>query len=69
VYRSVEQIKREFTSVNRDIPATSIAVICAGGHYLREIRLCYDKDMRPRACGPMKTYCKGQDAVIRPLRR
>lgn len=43
----------------------SIAVQCSG-QYLREVRLCLDKDLRPRSCGPdVRDRC-GKQVVLRP---
>ena len=66
--RSVPQLKAELTAANPKLPASAISVACSG-QYLREVRICLDKSLRPRACSPevARSTCRG-DFIVRPVR-
>ena len=68
-YLSVDaaQLKREVRVSNPPIPDDALVLECAG-HYLQEMRVCLDKQLRPRACSPdVRDHC-GDTVVLRPVR-
>jgi ribonuclease T2 len=66
-YVDAKEVRREFSQANPDFEGGDFAVICRQGH-LREVRICLDKDLRPRSCGRgVHDQCRGEVAV-RPLR-
>ncbi|MGE0154606.1 MAG: ribonuclease T [Reyranellaceae bacterium] len=66
--RSVAQVKTEFAAANPRLPPTAIAVTCSG-QYLQEVRICLEKSLQPRACGPdaARSNCRG-NFIVRPIR-
>jgi ribonuclease T2 len=64
---SVDGIERTFERSNRGLDDDGIAVQCRG-KWLREVRLCFTRDLEPRACGrDVDDQCRGQ-VVMRPNR-
>lgn len=64
---SVADIERSFARENRGFDADGIAVQCRG-RWLREVRLCFDTALNPRACGTdLDDRCRDQ-VVLRPNR-
>jgi ribonuclease T2 len=45
------QIKQEFEDANAGVSANDLAVLCSG-KFLQEMRVCFDKTLHPRNCGP-----------------
>ena len=67
VRTSVEEIEQAFIRSNEQLSPESIAVTCRG-RYLREVRICYDKDFQPRDCGEgVRDRC-GKRVTVRPTR-
>ncbi len=66
--RSVAQLKNELVAANPSLPATAISVVCSG-QYLREVRICLEKSLQPRACAPdvARSNCRG-NFIVRPVR-
>ena len=48
-FLSPEKIEAEFLAANSWLQPDMIAVTCRQGN-LRDVRLCFDRDLRPRAC-------------------
>jgi len=66
-YVDAKEVRKEFSQANPDFELGGFAVICRQRH-LREVRVCLDKDLRPRPCGrSVHDQCRGEVAV-RPLR-
>ena len=64
---SVRELERDFITANPQLKADGIAVQC-GGRYLRELRICLNKDLSPRACASdVRDNCRGS-VVLRPVR-
>ena len=66
------QIEAAFIAANDGLDANSIAVTCSGGRRLREVRICFSKDLRPRACGvneDQDKLCRLSRVVLPPVRR
>lgn len=60
-------IERAFQAVNPAFNGAAVAVQCSG-NYLKEVRLCLDKDYHARACDrSVRDRCGGQ-VVLRPAK-
>lgn len=61
------QIRQEFLQTNPDLDGNDLAVLC-NKRYLEEVRICLDKELRPRTCGrDVRDRCRGE-IVVRPVR-
>lgn len=66
---TVAALRTEFLSANPALPqdGSSLAVVCQG-EYLQELRLCYGKDLRPRACSStVSDSCPAAGITVRPV--
>ena len=62
-----QEIEQTLIRSNESLTPESIAVMCSG-RYLREVRICYDKEFNPRACGEgVRDRC-GKKVTVRPTR-
>jgi ribonuclease T2 len=62
-----DQIRQEFLQANPGLHGNDLVVLCTR-RYLQEVRVCLDKQLRPRDCGrDVRDRCRGE-VVIRPLR-
>ena len=62
-----DEIKRNFLADNPGLTADKIALQCSG-RYLKEVRICYDKNFQFRSCGSdVDDRCRDQ-VVLRPAR-
>ncbi len=58
-------IRQQFQAAN---PNLQMAVACKGA-YLQEVRLCFDKEMRPKTCSSgVRDYCPTSDVIMRPAK-
>jgi ribonuclease T2 len=61
-----------FLRANPRLQAHSIVVTCTGqgAPRLREVRICLDRDLAPRACSPdaMRGACRAPQILIPPIR-
>ena len=65
--RSTGALEHDFLLANPALRSNGLAVQCSS-RYLREIQICLDKTLKPRACGSdVRDRCKG-DFVLRPAR-
>lgn len=68
VYVDPRRIERDFASANPGLGPDGIAVLCSG-RYLQEVRICLDRDLRPRDCGrDVRDRCRGDEVIVRPVR-
>ena len=59
-------VEKAFVDANPRLSADSIAVECRQ-HYLREVRICLDRDLEPRTCGnDVRDSCAGT-LRVRPV--
>ena len=68
---SPDQIEAAFVAANDHLSRDSIAVAC-GGRRLREVRLCFSKDLKPQSCGEnedQKRLCRRDRVVLPPVRQ
>lgn len=62
-------LERAFTAANPGLGADAITFECRGG-YLREVRICLDLDLKPRACGrDVNEGCGNRPVNVRPVSR
>ncbi|TJY60815.1 ribonuclease T [Sinimarinibacterium sp. CAU 1509] len=65
---SVPAIEDKFIELNPTLDHDGIALQCSG-RWLKEIRICLDKALQPRACGDdVRDRCNASEVVVRPLR-
>jgi ribonuclease T2 len=63
---SPERIESEFIAVNEWLRADMIAVTCRGANLL-DIRVCFDRDLRPRRCGineDQTRLCRASEVAV-----
>jgi ribonuclease T2 len=67
IITSVPGLESDLVRLNPNLDGSKIAIDCQG-RFLQEIRVCYDKNNRPRVCGRKVTdKCRAQ-VVLRPIR-
>jgi ribonuclease T2 len=60
------QIEAAFASANPSFPAQAFRATCSGGA-LRDVRVCFSKDLSPRACTASAGECPGPMKIL-PVR-
>lgn len=68
---SPDQLRREFASANPKIGEQGFVVLCSGnGRYLQEVRACLTQELEGRPCPGevLRTVCKSDQIIMRPLR-
>src|SRR6266404_7875987 len=72
IERPPAAIAAAFLHANPHLPAQSIAVTCSGqgAPRLREVHICLDRDLMPRACSAdaMRGSCRAPQVIIPPAR-
>lgn len=67
-----EQLKRDFLSTNRWLNPDGISIRCGNRRdraRLREIRMCFTRDLKSRACSEnVRRGCRARDLVMPPTR-
>jgi len=64
---NVRSIENDFIAANPKLRPNGLALQC-GGRYLKEIRVCLDKSLQPRACGSDLADRCGREVALRPSR-
>lgn len=65
---SPAKYKQAFLSANPALDTRAVAVLCSG-RFLQELRICLDKNLKPRACGSgVRDRCNVPEMIVRPLR-
>ncbi|MGB8855581.1 MAG: hypothetical protein WCC58_02800, partial [Burkholderiales bacterium] len=68
VMTSPMDLKRDFLAVNPQLDDSMIALTCKD-RTLREVRICMDRNLTPRACGfNERRQCKSEKIVLPPVR-
>ena len=65
---SVREIEAAFVDVNPQLAPEMLAVQCSG-RWLREVRICFDREFQTRACGVDVADRCGMEVMMRPNRR
>lgn len=60
-------LEADFRAANPGLKPDMLAVQCSG-NYLRELRICLDRQLQPRACGAEARDRCGKQVVLRPSR-
>jgi ribonuclease T2 len=64
----LKQFKEDVAAANPGLDAKDFAVACTG-KYLDEVRICYDKNLKPQACGhDVRDSCKAPTIILRPAK-
>jgi ribonuclease T2 len=62
------QLKKDFAAANRNFVENNFALYCKG-RFLSEVRVCLDKELNPRQCGPdIRDACRAEKVILRPVR-
>lgn len=62
------ELRASFRAANPGLPGNGFAVYCSG-RFLSEVRICLDKDLKPRPCGSgIRDGCRAPELIVRPLR-
>lgn len=65
---SPADIRQKFVAANAGFGPDSVHVLC-GGRFVSEVRICFSKDLRPRACGAgVRDTCAVDPVILRPVR-
>src|SRR5690606_22891811 len=67
---SPEQIETDFLKANPELGPEMISITCDRKH-LREVRICFSRDLEPRACGEnerQSRLCRAARLVMPPVR-
>ncbi len=65
---SPAQIEAKFAAANPRFPRTAFHTSCYRDGELEEIRICLNKDLSPRACGPSAGACSAGTVILLPIR-
>ena len=65
---SPADIETKFAAANPRFPKDAFRVSCYQDGELQEVRICFNKDLTPRACGPGTGQCATGTVEIRPVR-
>lgn len=71
IYVAPQQLERDFLKTNPKLTEDMIAVSCGRKRRLREIRICFNKDLTPTYCGDnenQKRLCRQKQVVMPPVR-
>jgi ribonuclease T2 len=64
---SPAQVESKVAAANPSFPATSIRTSCYNDAELQEVRVCLNKDLSPRACGPSAGECTKSSLTLLPV--
>jgi ribonuclease T2 len=63
-----EQIEAELAAANSTYPPAAFRISCYGDGELKEIRVCLNQDLSPRACGRSAGECRIASVTLLPVR-
>jgi ribonuclease T2 len=61
------QIQSKVASANPSFPKTAFRTSCYPDKELQEVRICLNKDLSPRACGPSAGQCTAKSVSLLPV--
>ena len=64
---TLDELKAEFGQSNPSITPEKMVGVCSG-RYLKEVRICYDRDFKSRECGERVRDKCGDSVVLRSTR-
>jgi ribonuclease T2 len=62
------QVESQVSAANPSYPAAAFRTSCYGDGELEEVRVCLNKDLSPRACGPSAGECAAGSVTLLPVR-
>ncbi len=63
-----DNLRQKILAANPAFPRGSISLTCSG-RYLSEARVCFTKDLKPRACSAsVRDTCRAENIILRPVR-
>jgi ribonuclease T2 len=65
---ALAEIESKLAAANPSFPPSAFRVSCYQDGELQEARICFNKDLSPRACGPTAGKCAAGTVLIRPVR-
>jgi ribonuclease T2 len=65
---SPAQIESKIAAANPSFPKAAFRTSCYGDGELQEVRVCLNKDLSPRACGPSAGECTAVTVMVLPVR-
>jgi ribonuclease T2 len=65
---SPAQIESKVAAANTTFPNTAFRTSCYQDRELQEVRVCLNKDLSPRACGPSAGECSAASVTLLPVR-
>lgn len=76
VHQAIEQapsaVAAAFVHANPHLPPQSVVVSCSGQSTprLREVHVCFDRDLKPRACSAdaLRAGCRAASLIVPPVR-
>lgn len=65
---SPQQLEAKLAASNPSFPAGAFRTSCYNDAELREVRVCFNKDLSPRACGASAGECRAPSVTLLPVR-
>jgi ribonuclease T2 len=65
---SPAQVESQVSAANPSYPATAFRTSCYQDGELEEVRICLNKDLSPRPCGPSAGECRATAVTLLPVR-
>lgn len=62
------QVESQVSAANPSYPAAAFRTSCYSDGELEEVRVCLNKDLSPRVCGPSAGECKAAAVTLLPVR-
>ncbi len=62
------QVESQVAAANPAFPAAAFRTSCYPDRELEEVRVCLNKDLSPRACGPSAGECTAANVTLLPVR-
>ena len=66
--KSPAEIEAAFAAANTGFPKEAFRVSCYRDGELQEVRICFSRDLSPRACGPSAGECASETVEMLPVR-
>jgi ribonuclease T2 len=61
-------IESKMAGANSSIPQDAFTVSCYHDNNLQEVRICFNKDLSPRACTASAGHCDAKTVTLQPVR-
>lgn len=68
LHLSPQDIEAKLAAANPKFPREAFRVSCYPDGELQEVRICFNKDLSPRACGASAGHCSVGNVTINPVR-